>query len=217
MSKLKDLTGQVFGKLTVLERAPTVKQSNGDYRGMWRCKCLCGNTVTVPTGNLNSRNSATCGCSRVRRGALNPMFQGYGDIPKTFWSAIINRATTRTVRAVHITIEQGWTLFQEQGGVCALSGVPLSFVPGSPNTASLDRIDSSGDYTLENVQWVHKSVNLMKNVLPQEDFIALCRAIADHNPATALPLLLVSYTRPSISAGREDLGLLHTATQLAAA
>ena len=39
----KDLTGQVFGKLTVIKKVsrPSDKKSAGTY---WECQCLCGNT-----------------------------------------------------------------------------------------------------------------------------------------------------------------------------
>lgn len=48
------------------------------------------------------------------------------------------------------------------------------------STASLDRIDSSKDYTIGNVQWIHKSINLMKNVIPQDIFVEWCVKIANN-------------------------------------
>jgi hypothetical protein len=48
-------------------------------------------------------------------------------------------------------------------------------------TASLDRIDSSKGYTIDNVQWVHKTVNLMKRELNQQDFIDICNKISYYN------------------------------------
>jgi hypothetical protein len=54
-----DLVGQRFGGLVVLKRAGTVA---GKRR--WTCRCDCGRTTTVPTGNLRSGNSRSCGCGR---------------------------------------------------------------------------------------------------------------------------------------------------------
>jgi len=74
-----------------------------------------------------------------------------------------------------------WELFEKQNKKCALSGMPLEF-PKDRNphggTASLDRINSDGDYTLDNVQWVHKDINRLKNVFEQQYFIELCHKVA---------------------------------------
>lgn len=48
------------------------------------------------------------------------------------------------------------------------------------NTASLDRIDSSKEYTIENIQWVHVVVNYMKQSYPQEEFIKWCHIISNY-------------------------------------
>ena len=78
-------------------------------------------------------------------------------------------------------MEQAWQLFENQEHRCALSGLLLNF-PKDRNphggTASLDRIDSDGDYTLDNVQWVHKDINKLKNAFNQSYFIELCKAVA---------------------------------------
>jgi hypothetical protein len=66
--------------------------------------------------------------------------------------------------------------FVSQNGRCPLSGVEIDFA-GRRGTASLDRIDSSRGYVPDNIQWVHKTVNLMKGQLPQDLFISLCREI----------------------------------------
>mgnify|MGYP003351787189 CR=1 FL=1 len=65
-------------------------------------------------------------------------------------------------------------LFIEQQGKCKLSGIEIS-LPKKWNdknyTASLDRIDSDKGYEKGNVQWVHKHINVMKNIFPQELFL----------------------------------------------
>lgn len=48
-------------------------------------------------------------------------------------------------------------------------------------TISLDRIDSTKGYIEGNVQWVHKSVNIMKSTLTQEQFINFCKLVAENN------------------------------------
>ena len=44
-------------------------------------------------------------------------------------------------------------------------------------TASLDRIDSRKGYTIDNVHWVLKAVNIMKNTYPLSFFVAICRKV----------------------------------------
>lgn len=40
--KFEDLTGQKFGKLTVVERIEDYIFSNGETRVQWLCRCECG-------------------------------------------------------------------------------------------------------------------------------------------------------------------------------
>ena len=54
----KDLTGQKFGRLTVIKRADNNK--NGSTR--WLCKCDCGNEKIVEGGHLRSNKIKSCGC-----------------------------------------------------------------------------------------------------------------------------------------------------------
>ena len=61
MGRKIDLTGQTFGKLTVLEEAP---ERNKSGSVCWICKCECGNIVTVSGGNLRRNNTKSCGCQR---------------------------------------------------------------------------------------------------------------------------------------------------------
>ena len=108
-------------------------------------------------------------------------FRGCGDLPKTAWTRIVNKAAARNIE-VEICIEDAWNLFQEQGGRCALSGLEIKLgVLSKDRTASLDRKDCSKPYTRDNVQWVHKQVNIMKNTLSDEEFIYFCKEIARNN------------------------------------
>lgn len=59
MGRLIDLTGKIFGRLTVLGR----DTSRYDGRNVfWWCKCICGKTVSVRGQDLRSGNSKSCGC-----------------------------------------------------------------------------------------------------------------------------------------------------------
>ena len=59
--KAIDLTGQRFGRLTVLERAGT----DSRREAVWRCICTCGNEIYVQGHHLRCGNTQSCGCLRV--------------------------------------------------------------------------------------------------------------------------------------------------------
>lgn len=60
--QLKDLTGQRFGRLTVIERADSSISPNGSKKTMWRCKCDCGNEVVRCLANVYNVKYPSCGC-----------------------------------------------------------------------------------------------------------------------------------------------------------
>jgi hypothetical protein len=69
----KDLVGQKFGLLTVLE---DVGRQNREV--LWRCLCDCGNIVDVLSGNLQKGNTKSCGCYNKERhsGENHPNWKG---------------------------------------------------------------------------------------------------------------------------------------------
>lgn len=54
-----DLTGKIFGKLTVL--AATDMRSNKGNQ-IWKCQCDCGNIAYISTNHLQTGNTKSCGC-----------------------------------------------------------------------------------------------------------------------------------------------------------
>lgn len=65
--KTKDLTGFVFGYLTVLERNGSTDGKRGK-RAIWKCECRCGTVVNVPSNNLCSGCTISCGCIKRSHG-----------------------------------------------------------------------------------------------------------------------------------------------------
>jgi hypothetical protein len=57
----KDLTGQIFGRLTVLRYAGDASQR----RAAWKCRCQCGKTVTKSSALLLHGTVRSCGCLAV--------------------------------------------------------------------------------------------------------------------------------------------------------
>lgn len=92
--------------------------------------------------------------------------------------------TNAKLRALdwEITLDDVADLYEEQEGRCALTGWDIVFPEtGHHNisTVSIDRIDSSFGYLKENIQLVDKRVNMMKQKYSQEEFIMVCKAVAN--------------------------------------
>lgn len=75
----------------------------------------------------------------------------------------------------NLTLEE---MFSKYEGKCALTGWDID-IKYYNETASLDRIDSSKGYELNNIQWVHNMVNMSKNKYTQEAFINMCLCISN--------------------------------------
>lgn len=189
--KFKDLSGQQIGEYFIICRAPTTK---GGTTRFWT-ECSCGSIEQKCSTHLIRRTSTMCHQCAMDK-VSKESFKGVGEISHAYWRELKRGAAgekskrkSREARAFDVTIEEAWDLFLKQDRKCALSGVPLRFITiGRSNkqrmkeqTASLDRIDSTKDYTIDNVQWVHKDVNRMKNVYDQTYFIEMCKYIAKNN------------------------------------
>ena len=73
-------------------------------------------------------------------------------------------------------------IFLKQKRKCALTGENIYFrnrVSGE-QTASIDRINSNEGYSIENIQWVHKDVNLMKQNLSEDKLFEICKQIVEY-------------------------------------
>lgn len=64
MSKIIDLTGQKFGRLTVLHKDTERITKSGSY---WICQCECGKQKSVKSSSLRRGEIISCGCYRTER------------------------------------------------------------------------------------------------------------------------------------------------------
>ena len=148
MSKLIDLTGQVFGRLTALE--PVGKNKRGNY--LWKCRCACGNFCVVSSYLLRNGKTRSCGClhdegnfkthglcntktyriwENIKKRCYNPNHEQYGDYGgrgiKMFEGWISDfQAFYDYVSKLENFGEKGYTL---------------------------DRINNDGNYEPSNVKW----------------------------------------------------------------
>jgi hypothetical protein len=107
-----------------------------------------------------------------------------GQIRASFFNKFTIGASQRN-KIWNIDISYAAQKFDEQGGVCALSGLQIdaggSGCALSEITASLDRVDNAVGYEPGNVQWVHKELNMMRGSLTVDRFKELCAYVASHN------------------------------------
>lgn len=70
MSRFIDLTGNVYGHLTVVRRGEDLVKKNGKHEVRWLCRCDCGNPneVLALGYNLKNSNTQSCGCLHRHNG-----------------------------------------------------------------------------------------------------------------------------------------------------
>jgi hypothetical protein len=96
----------------------------------------------------------------------------------------------RTIKSrfkqVEVTIQDLKEVWDNQNGICEFSGVKLilssySKIQKNPiYSASLDRIDSSKGYTKDNIRWVSRAINYMKNTMSDDMVWELCNLIKEN-------------------------------------
>ena len=80
--KFKDLKGQTFGLLTVIDRAENRIDSSGRSRTMWNCICKCGNKKVASSDYLKQNECPSCGCealkNKIEKNRKNNIGEKYG-------------------------------------------------------------------------------------------------------------------------------------------
>lgn len=166
--------GKKFGKITPIEET---KNKYGKLS--YTCLCECGNICERTYSSL-SDTSCCWSCRNVFISEIKWM--GHGQISLDFWTTVEKSAKIRNLN-FDITIEFAFKLLQKQNFKCALSGLDIELSRSKKvkrPTASIDRIDSSKGYTEDNVQWVHKDINKMKNNYKEEYFVFLCKQVSSN-------------------------------------
>lgn len=105
--------------------------------------------------------------------------------------------------SVSITQKDLKDLWEIQQGKCALTQMMMLHThdPNIPErlllNASVDRIDSTKNYDLENIQLLCLRLNIMKGALPQSKFIQFCHEVAKVHPAPPPSLPPISVLPPA--------------------
>lgn len=194
-----DLKGQKFNRLLVIKEGENLVSPCGTKRAKWECLCDCGNVSYVTTTELRSGHTKSCGCwsrEQARKAMTGQRYYvkrrlGTKNVKKSYFDRVRKGAIERNLE-FNISIEDMQSLLEKQNFKCALTGDDITMSLENSafriakgiaihNTASLDRIDSSKGYTLENIQWVHKEINLIKQNLKEQDLLVWCKKLINYN------------------------------------
>ena len=154
MTALKDLTGQEFGRWTVVSRAPSNKHGNA----MWLCICECGTARIVRGDHLRRGSIKSCGCLSAELTAERSRTHGHaarGKATRTYrsWKSAKQRCSDPNAHnwkyygGLGISMCKRWAESYEAF---------IEDMGGRPPGTSLDRIDPHGDYEPGNCRWADR-------------------------------------------------------------
>lgn len=149
MAKLRDLTGQTFGRLTAVKRVGRTL----NYESIWEMECACGGSTNVSIGCLTSGATRSCGCIAREILLERSVTHGMSNTPEhATWVGMVQRCLKPSTD--HAKKYYGGTELQESWKKSFTAFVDhVGMQPKDGKKCTIERILNSKGYVEGNVRW----------------------------------------------------------------
>lgn len=172
-----DITGKIFGNLTVIEYAG----NDDNKKAKWLCLCKCGDKAIIGGYNLRNNHAKSCGCLKSKL-----VYENREELLKRqLYARFIKNSRQRNLIS-NIYFENFKLLIFKPCYYCGIeySCTKQDIGRNRKNHSNkkifyngLDRIDSSKGYIIDNVVPCCKYCNQAKSNLSEEEFKNLIKRI----------------------------------------
>lgn len=165
-SRIVDISGKRFGRLVAIEYAGKItSEISPTTISLWKCKCDCGNQITVRYPALISSNTRSCGClldesrkinnvNKRRSVSHDFVFEGNLDNHplRLIWKSMLMRCNNPNVMSYKHYGGRGIKVCDRWSGELGFENF-VNDMGERPDGTTLDRIDYNGNYEPSNCHW----------------------------------------------------------------
>lgn len=167
MERCKDLTGQRFGRLTVIDRAKNHVKPSGKKEAAWNCLCDCGGKSVVVGYRLTTGCTKSCGCLSAEKAAQRLKTHGKSKTRlHRIWVNMHRRCSYNKHEAYVNYGGRGIQVCNQWEDFAAFYNWAIN--NGYSEKLTLDRIDVNRGYGPNNCRWStrkEQSNNKRNNIL----------------------------------------------------